>query len=299
MRGKTWSKEEDEFLAEKWGTGTIKRLASRMKRTETALIVRAKRLGLGPFHAEFLTCNQAAELLGVDNKVVSQTFIKKGLKYKCRSKKETKQVKYIYLEDLITFLKENHELWDSRKMEMFALGKEYPWLVEKRKQDLLVPKNSTKKWTNLEDKTLINYYCNHNLTNKQIGEIMCRSEAGVDRRIARLKERGFLPKNIQIPWTIKEKQMLIEMDIKGLTDKTIAWELGREINHIRDYRRRLKASGEYPAKTKKDLRAEMSMIKIVNQRENGITYKELSKKLKVHTTTIRRWIIKNERKVEV
>ena len=45
---KVWTKEEEEYLSEKWGTASLKSIAKKLGRSENAVIVRIQRLGLGP-----------------------------------------------------------------------------------------------------------------------------------------------------------------------------------------------------------------------------------------------------------
>ena len=45
---KVWTKAEEEYLSEKWGTTSLKSIAKKLGRSENAVIVRIQRLGLGP-----------------------------------------------------------------------------------------------------------------------------------------------------------------------------------------------------------------------------------------------------------
>lgn len=60
MRNKTWTKQEQEYLIEKWGTLPIKRIAKNLNRTELAVINKADRLHLGAFLAsgDYITYNE-------------------------------------------------------------------------------------------------------------------------------------------------------------------------------------------------------------------------------------------------
>ena len=44
-----WTAEEEEYLAENWGTLAIPTLARNLGRSEDAVVIRARRLGLGRF----------------------------------------------------------------------------------------------------------------------------------------------------------------------------------------------------------------------------------------------------------
>jgi hypothetical protein len=41
----------------------------------------------------------------------------------------------IVFEDFIEFLKNNQKEWDGSRVEYYALGYEFDWLIEKRKKD--------------------------------------------------------------------------------------------------------------------------------------------------------------------
>ena len=211
---KNWTKEEEKILKELWGDKTPSSIAKKLKRTETAIVIRAKKLKLGPYCQEYLTFNNIADLVGMDSHCISETWKNKGLKYK-----KYKNKYLVKVENLLKFMKENQDLWDSRKLEPFIFGKEPKWLKEKRKFDKTQPKNKFVKWTPTQDNMLITYLKKYNY--EEIGELLGRSKNSIERRVARLKEKGKLPKNIMVPWTEKEDKYLIEMDKIGAEDKEI------------------------------------------------------------------------------
>lgn len=55
-----WTAEDDDYLSENWGTLAISALARNLGRSENGIIVRARRLGLGPFldSGDYITFNQ-------------------------------------------------------------------------------------------------------------------------------------------------------------------------------------------------------------------------------------------------
>ena len=52
-------------------------------------------------------------------------------------------------------------------------------------------------------------------------------------------------KKINIRWKPIEVEIMYKLEKQGKTDSEIAEELGREIYHIRDKRKRLKRNNEY------------------------------------------------------
>ena len=57
---RTWTPEDESYLAEKWGYASIPAIAKKLHRTENAVIVRARRLGLGAMlmAGGYVTLNQ-------------------------------------------------------------------------------------------------------------------------------------------------------------------------------------------------------------------------------------------------
>lgn len=277
---KNWTKEEEEILKELWGDKTPSSIAKKLKRTETAIVIRAKKLKLGPYYQEYLTFSNIADLLGLDPHCISRIWKSKGLKYK-----KYKNKYLVKVENLLKFMKENQELWDSRKLEPLILGKEPKWLKEKREFDKTQPKNKFVKWTPTQDNMLITYLRKYNY--EEIGELLGRSRRSIERRVARLKEKGKLPKNIMVPWTKKEDEYLIEMDKIGIKDKEIAYNLGRDVLHVRDHRRNLKNRGKYPFKNKQCLIIDTENKKMLELlKEKDIN--EVATILKRDPSTIRR-----------
>ena len=57
---KQWTPEEEAYLSDSWGTKSIKTLAKNLGRSEQSVIVRAQRLGCGPFldSGDYIALNQ-------------------------------------------------------------------------------------------------------------------------------------------------------------------------------------------------------------------------------------------------
>lgn len=242
---KNWTQEEESYLMDNWGTMTIKNLARSLCRTEDAIIVRAKRLKLGSPYMEYLNANQASQILGVDSHTVTDYWIQKcGLKAKRQAMRNMPMWR-ICIDDLTEWLEQNQDKWDSRKVELYALGQEPEWMKEKRRADMKLPIQRFQKWTKKEEQLLMEYY-RIGKSKKEIGHILGRTESGIQRKISRLKESGKLERSkIICHWGDEEIGMLLELERQGLSDAEIAWELGREAEHIVDKRRCLRKEGKY------------------------------------------------------
>ena len=57
---RTWTPEDENYLAEKWGYASVPAIAKKLNRTENAVVVRAQRLGLGAvlMAGGYVTLNQ-------------------------------------------------------------------------------------------------------------------------------------------------------------------------------------------------------------------------------------------------
>lgn len=57
-----WTKEDVEYLKEKWGNVSISSIAKKLNRSVNAVKLKAKRLGLGPMleNGSYVTLNQVA-----------------------------------------------------------------------------------------------------------------------------------------------------------------------------------------------------------------------------------------------
>jgi hypothetical protein len=190
---KTWTREEDEALKELWGDSTPDSIGRQLGRTTVAIIQRRKILGLPPYieGGEFITVNQATQLLGVDSHVPDRTWIPKyNFPVKYRRTAGRVRFKVVKVEDLMKWLKDNPDAWDSRKVEPYALGTEPAWLKEKRAADAAKEhKPRNKKYTPQEDAAIV-YGLHKNLTYRQIGAQIGRSADSVQARSYRLDVWG-------------------------------------------------------------------------------------------------------------
>lgn len=186
---KCWTQAEDDTLTELWGEKTPDIIAKQLGRTTVAIIQRRKLLGLPQYieGGEYISVNQATQLLGVDSHVPERTWIPK-YNFPVKYKKTAGRVKFkvVKVDDLMRWLKNNQEAWDARKVEPYALGIEPAWLTEKRKADQAKEhKPRNQKYTPQEDAAIV-YGLHKNLTYREIGEQIGRSADSVQARSYRL-----------------------------------------------------------------------------------------------------------------
>lgn len=115
-----WTSEDIQFLRENWGKLTYRQLANRLGRTINGILVKSKKLKLGPIHDQscFDKC-EICELLRVDHRKVDRWIASGLLKAKvaktARKYGKSRNIIEVNPEELLRFLRENQDLWDARK----------------------------------------------------------------------------------------------------------------------------------------------------------------------------------------
>lgn len=180
-----WTEKEINYLLEKWGSSSVEKIAKYLKRKETAVIAKARKLGLKTLYkGEYLTTPDIAAILGITQQTVWKWI--KTNKFKISKKNILNRKMYlITLENLVKWLKDNQDSWDASKVELYALGIEPKWLIEKRKIDAKKYKKRYKSWSKNEDFQLINMY-KLGYRAKDIAKEINRSVPAVNHRIRRL-----------------------------------------------------------------------------------------------------------------
>lgn len=193
-KGPKWSQEELDYIREMWGEKTVPQIAKHLGRSINAVKVKTVRLGYTgqKWSGEMMSARKVSELLGVDVHAVCDFWIPKcGLKGKRRRLGQSKKTTTIIMfEDLLKWLEAHQDLWDSRRVELFALGMEYDWLTEKRKTDAGKPARKAQKWTQQEDDRLIFLFKRNEMTYAEIGAELGRTARGIERRLRRLDVWG-------------------------------------------------------------------------------------------------------------
>lgn len=157
---KQWTPEEEAYLSDSWGTKSIKTLAKNLGRSEQAVIVRAQRLGCGPFldSGDYIALNQLiVELYGPNNTgYPAYRLITKGLPVKEKLVRRCKR-RVIYIDEFWKWAEKNKSLLDFSRMEPLCFGAEPAWVKVKRENDKRqawqqMPHNAP--WTEYDDQKL-------------------------------------------------------------------------------------------------------------------------------------------------
>lgn len=138
MGKKTWTDKQIEKLRDLWGTKDYKSISRIVGHTETAIRVQAKRLGLGAVKnaSDYICAREISRIMGIDVHAVTDYWIKK-LGLPCKRIEGKNRTLYVMVrhDKLIEFLENHQEIFDSRRIEPYALGCEPEWLHQKRLND--------------------------------------------------------------------------------------------------------------------------------------------------------------------
>ncbi|MEG2232594.1 MAG: hypothetical protein RRY16_01320 [Bacilli bacterium] len=224
-----WTKEDEEYLYERWGRDTIEKIAKNMKRTVFSVKVKATRMSLGYMsqaNIDQISVADISDILGVRAERITNTWIKYGLKL--RKKKVTENYGYycIDLDKLMLFLKEHQDVWNSQNLEKNILGEEPEWLLEKRKNDIGNPPFEYRIWTE-EETQLAENLLMQGYDYEQISLQVNHSPVGVAYK---LRELGYSYRLPQF-WKGQELKFLRE-NYEDMTYTEIAEELGRTTKAI-------------------------------------------------------------------
>lgn len=240
---KKWTEEEELILQEQYGVIPLYSIAKRLNRPVGGVKTKAYRLNLGRTTeaSEYLTIKDLARAFKTDPTHVKKVWVdNRGLKVKYKILNQKRKFYQVCLKDFWVWAKQNKEKLNFSKLEVGILGAEPAWVAEKRKYDF---KRQDKKkhqlWTLDEDKLLKMYWCTEKTCN-EIGKILGRSCKAVEKRARKI---GLKQKKIEIRWTELEVEILINMKLKGYTDRSIAEEIGRSEGNIRWKRTELMKKG--------------------------------------------------------
>lgn len=135
MGKKTWTDGQIDKLCDLWGTKSCKDISRVVGHTEIAIKLKAKRLGLEAIKnaSDYICAREISRIMGVDVHAVTDYWIKK-LGLPCRRINGKNRTLYVMVrhDELIKFLENNQDIFDSRRIEPYGLGCEPEWLHQKR-----------------------------------------------------------------------------------------------------------------------------------------------------------------------
>lgn len=235
-----WTKEDVEYLKEKWGNVSISSLAKKLNRSVNAVKLKTKRLGLGPMleNGSYVTLNQVA--IALTGRNFSSYYKKSWIENRGMPVHNKKVInntfKIIYLDEFWKWAEKNRSFLDFSKMEPLALGKEPEWVNEQRKKDYKSNALQRKdQWTPYEDDKLRYLLKQQKYGYAEVADILHRSEGAIQRRCTDLgiRDRPIKADTGGNPWT-DDMYCTIAKGIKnGDSYSLIAKRIGKSEKAVR------------------------------------------------------------------
>ena len=230
---RNWTKQEEEYLVENWGTLSVRTIAKNLGRSENAVVVRKCRLGLGSFleSGEYITWNQLHIALGMGTldsyKMISWV---RNRDFPIHTKRvNNNSFKVVYLDEWWQWAEKNRDLLDFSKFEGNLLGEEPQWVKEKRRHDVeKSQKYIMTPWTKTEDDKLRLLVTKQKYTYDELSRMLRRTNGAIQRRLCDLgvKERPVKADN-HTRWTDDDFYRLGELIKSGYGYDLIAEEIGK------------------------------------------------------------------------
>lgn len=154
MGGRAWKQDEIKLLKELIRSEkSPSYIASRLGRTESAVRIKATRIGLDiqRYKTEYLSTYALSNIMQIECKTIIR-WHELGLKVQKNGE--------FYLhshKDIITFLKNHQDLWDATRGDMYLVNQE-PWFQAKYEADLQKKKeaeNRKCKWNEYDARELV------------------------------------------------------------------------------------------------------------------------------------------------
>ena len=239
---KVWTREEESYLEENWGTISIPTIAKNLGRSVVAIKVRASRLGLGPclLGGEYVSFNQLViALTGHTSHSYHLTSWVENRGFPIHTKRVNKNTfRVVYLDEFWEWAEKNKSFIDFSKMEPLALGLEPDWVAEQRRKDYHAFSLQRKDpWTSAEDAYLLDLLKKQQYGYKELSEILHRSAGAIQRRCTDLgtKYRPVKADNhsAESAWTEEDYQILADGIRNGDSYTAIGNIIGKSEKAIR------------------------------------------------------------------
>lgn len=235
MKTKKWLAAEEDYLQENWGIKSLKHLASKLGKTENAVIIKVARMGLGPYleNGDYVSYNQLLSALFNLSNDTPYRINKRWVGFPIKHKKVRKnRFRVVYLDDFWKWAEKNKRLIDFSKMEEGSLCAEPEWVKKKRKIDFECRRLTT-PWTNADDQKLeymLNKKC---YTYIDFARELHRTEDSIRRRIYDLALDARPVRAKARKWTAKEEEKLKKLYDEGWSLDVIGIKLNRTGQSVR------------------------------------------------------------------
>lgn len=183
MTGRKWTEEEIDILKKRWGKSKIKNISKKINRTEIAIKIKAKRLGLGGLK-KYFSQREVYMMLSISQKTLKKYREKNIINFTRASTEAT--IYSCKLEDLIKFMEQHQDLWDSRKLLYEPWFERPQWFIDKLAKDRCKPpKGNGCRYTKDDDRKIIDMY-RSGKSNEEIAKELGRNSNGIAHRLCRI-----------------------------------------------------------------------------------------------------------------
>jgi hypothetical protein len=243
--GRTWTKEDEEYLQDNWGSVSIAGIAKYLGRSLNAVKLKAQKSGLSDARMNFdgITLNQLALALDKTFTSVKSWIETYGMPVKKKLFCKEARVMVIGYSDFWKWAEQHKEVINLAKMEENMIGPEPKWAKVKRNADKLRSQKTWQsvKWTIAEDQILAQLVRLQDTTYSYLANHFNRSESSIKRRLYDLNI-NFRPVSLDkhVRYTTTEVQQLMEMAQAGYGYETIAQRIGKGALGVRGKLERMK-----------------------------------------------------------
>src|SRR5699024_4637563 len=233
---RTWTKEEVNYLEDKWGVIAIDSIASNLNRSVSSVQNKSQRIGLGDplTHIDGITISQLSQVLNKHYGIL-ENWIKK-YNFPARQKRVTleKQVSFVYYNEFWKWADDNKQMLDFARLERLSLGPEPDWVEVKRKADEIKlihrPQPHNTAWSKSDIENLKFLLKRNKYTYPEISNELKRSEGAIKRKISELN-LNMKPVSLNNHNPYSEDEVV---KIKKLVNKGYCFtEIARRLNNNR------------------------------------------------------------------
>ena len=133
-----WTKEEESKLIDLWGNVDIINISKELNKPIFSIKIKVSKMGLDAImidNHDLLSISDISDLFNVPRKRIINNWKNLGLKINMKGINSHYSYYVIKWEDLIKFLENNQNEWDSNDLKENVIGIEPDWLFIKRQKD--------------------------------------------------------------------------------------------------------------------------------------------------------------------
>ena len=237
MPRREWTKEEVEYLDERWGQVSLNGICKKLNRSINSVKLKAQRMGLtNPAeHFDGLTMHQLSIAIGTPYTTMKTWIKTHGFPARRKVFCKELEVWVVRYDEFWNWAEKNKSRINFAKFEPLAIGPEPEWVKDKRDADILRNKKPhNTPWSEQDDSKLLDLISHYNYSYSEIAIKLNRTEAAVKRRLFDIKHPGRpIGRDTHIKYTQEEVDTICEMIEKGYSIDVIARKTGKSALGIR------------------------------------------------------------------